>query len=88
MNWLSGFEEVRLLDEIESNDSASRRADIKKALSITEVKCSALFRQLKRASSMEQINVIESECSEAWNTVTDIHAELLEFPSPAVTLKL
>ena len=37
---------------------------------------------------MEQINVIELECSEAWNTVTGIYSELLEFPSPAVTLKL
>ena len=88
MNWLSGSEEFRLLDETEGNDSASRRADIKKALSKMEVKCCAIFRQLKRASSMEQVNVIESECSEAWNTVTDIHAELLEFPSSAVILKL
>ena len=88
MNWLSGSEEVQLLDETESNDSAPRQADIKKALSKIEVKCCAIFRLLKRASSMEQVNVIESECSEAWSTVTDIHAELLEFPSPGVTLKL
>ena len=76
----------RILDEL--GNSSPYRAEVDRKLARVEVRYDALKRQVSQASCLETLLVVGDKCSQLWDLMTDLHAEMLKSASSCAMLKV